>query len=113
MAMANLATGTPAVVIPTCSERESDARRLAAAGAGALVLPVEHARARKHVQAEELRATVQKVLEDPSYTLSARAISEKLQAYGGAQQAARLIEELATAKATASVPRQCRGTSGT
>jgi len=106
-----LATGTPAVIIPTYSERESNARRVAAAGAGAFVLPVEHARARKHVRVEKLRATTQKVLEDPSYSLAAQAISEKIQAYVGAQQAARLIEELAAAKATASVPGQSRGTS--
>jgi UDP:flavonoid glycosyltransferase YjiC (YdhE family) len=90
-----LATGTPAVIIPTYSERESNARRVAAAGAGTFVLPVEHARARKQIRAEELRAAVHRVLEDPAYTLAAKGLSQKLQAYGGAQQAARLIEDLA------------------
>ena len=94
-----LATGTPAVIIPTYSERESNARRVAAAGAGALVLPEEQPRARKQVTAEELRATVQRVLHDPAYTLAAQAISKKLQAYGGAQQAASLVEELAATRA--------------
>jgi UDP:flavonoid glycosyltransferase YjiC (YdhE family) len=90
-----LASGTPAVIIPTYSERESNARRVAAAGAGTFVLPVEHARARKQIRAEELRAAVHRVLEDPAYTLAAKGLSQKLQAYGGAQQAARLIEDLA------------------
>jgi hypothetical protein len=88
-----LYTGTPQVIIPTYSERESNARRVAALGAGEFVLPTEGIRARKHVEAEELRAVVRQVLAEPSYAENARRASEKLREYGGAAEAARLIED--------------------
>ncbi len=89
-----LYTGTPAVIIPTYSERESNARRIAAVGAGDFVVPVEKARGNKHVPVEELRAKVRKVLSDPSYAERAKVMGERLRAYGGAPEAARLIERL-------------------
>ena len=39
--MTGLSAGTPAVIIPTITERESNARRLVALGAGEIVMPVE------------------------------------------------------------------------
>ncbi len=89
-----LYTGTPAVIIPTYSERESNARRVAAVGAGEVILPSEGTSRQKHVPVEELVAKVGQVLSDPSYTINARRVSEKMQAYGGAAEAARLIEDL-------------------
>jgi UDP:flavonoid glycosyltransferase YjiC (YdhE family) len=47
---------------------------------------------------EELRATVRKVLGDPSYTANARQVSEMMRAYGGAPEAARLIEDFVRAR---------------
>jgi MGT family glycosyltransferase len=88
-----LYTGTPTVILPTYSERESNARRIAALGAGAFV-PVENVSGRKYVNVEELRAAVRRVLTDPSFAENARRMSEKLRAYGGASQAAQLIERL-------------------
>jgi UDP:flavonoid glycosyltransferase YjiC (YdhE family) len=111
-----LYTGTPAVVIPTFSERESNARHLAAVGAGDFVLPAEYttgdrsilmyeirARLRRLLKqtrmrdglVEELRTKVRKVLSDPTYTKNAKEISAKTCSYGGAPEAARLIEGLA------------------
>lgn len=91
-----LYTGTPAVIIPTYSERESNARRVAAVGAGEFIVPVADALGKKkHVRVEELRAKVRQVLSDPSYAINARRISEKMQTYGGASEAACLIEDLA------------------
>jgi MGT family glycosyltransferase len=90
-----LYTGTPAVIIPTYSERESNARRIAAVGAGGFLLPTQAASRQKRVPAEELRAKIRQVLSDPAYTINARRISEKMQAYGGAPEVARLIENLA------------------
>jgi MGT family glycosyltransferase len=87
-----LYTGTPAIIIPTFSERESNARRIAALGAGDFVVPTVDKAGKKHVQAEEVRTKVRRVLSDPSFTLNARRISEKLQTYGGVSEAARLIE---------------------
>ena len=86
-------TGTPAVIIPTYSERESNARRMAAVGAADFVLPVEGVSGEREVPVEELRAKVRKVLSDPSFTENARRLGEKMRAYGGASEAARLIED--------------------
>lgn len=90
-----LYTGTPAVIIPTYSERESNARRVAAAGAGEFILPAEDAAGIKHVTTGEVREKVNLVLSEPSYTQNAVAISEKMKVFGGASQAASLIEEFA------------------
>ena len=88
-----LYTGTPAVIIPTFSERESNARRIAALGAGDFVIPTTKMSGRKkRVQVEEVRAKIKQVLCDPNYAWNARRISEQLQLYGGASQAAYLIE---------------------
>jgi UDP:flavonoid glycosyltransferase YjiC (YdhE family) len=86
-----LYTGTPAVMIPTYAERESNARRVAAVGAGQVVLPTGKGWRKKRVDASELRAKVEQVLADPSYTANAKRTGERLRAYGGAAEAARLI----------------------
>jgi UDP:flavonoid glycosyltransferase YjiC (YdhE family) len=87
-----LYAGKPAVIIPTFSERESNARRIAALGAGAIV-DVEGAPGKKHVNTDKLRATVRRVLSDPSFRQNAREVGERLRLYGGAAQAADLIEQ--------------------
>lgn len=84
--------GKPAVIIPTFSERESNARRVAATGAGVFVT-VENHRGEKHVNIDDLRTAVNRVLSEPSYAENAKRISQKLHRYGGASQAAQLIEE--------------------
>jgi len=89
-----LYSGTPQLTIATISEREGNARRVAAAGAGEFIVPISDSKGRKkRVPIEELRAKVRKVLGDPSYKANAMRISEKLQSYGGPAEAARLIEE--------------------
>ncbi len=86
-----LCMGKPAVIIPTYAERESNARRIAALGAGALV-PVEHARGKKQVRVEALREAIRRMLTDPSIASNATRAGKRMRAYGGAAQAARLIE---------------------
>ncbi len=86
-------TNTPEVIIPTYTERESNARRIAATGAADFVLPVMGASGEREVPVEELRAKVRKVLSDPSFAENARRLGEKMRAYGGAAEAARLIED--------------------
>ena len=86
-----LCMGKPVVIIPTYAERESNARRIAALGAGAMVL-VEHERGKKRVSVEALRAAVRRVLTDPSIASHAARVGNQLRTYGGAAQAARLIE---------------------
>lgn len=87
-----LYVGRPAVIIPTFSERESNARRVAATGAGAFV-QVENGAAGKRVHVEELRRTIKHVLSDPAFADNARLISQRMRSYGGPLQAARLIEQ--------------------
>jgi UDP:flavonoid glycosyltransferase YjiC (YdhE family) len=87
-----LYTGTPAVIIPTYSERESNARRIAEAGAGEFVLPMEDTSGSKSVQAELVREKVLQVLSDSSYVSKAKSISEKMRTYGGTSEAASRIE---------------------
>lgn len=87
-----LYAGKPAVIMPTFSERESNARRIAALGAGAIVT-VDMMPRDKRVNVDELRATVKRVLADPSFRNNARQIGDRLRTYGGASQAADLIEQ--------------------
>lgn len=87
-----LYTGTPAVIIPTFSERESNARRIAGLGAGEYVLPKTQGTREKHVDLENFRRTVKKVLLTSSYSEKAQYYSEKLKTFGGPEKAARLIE---------------------
>jgi len=90
-----LFTGTPTLVIPTYSERESNARRVAAVGAGDFVLPTGDVSGRKkHVDSAEVREKVNHILSDPSFRENARRIGEKLRSYGGAPYAASLIENV-------------------
>ena len=87
-----LFTGTPELIIPTFSERESNARRVAAVGAGDFVLPTADAMGKKRVDAAEVREKVNRILSDSSFRENAKHISETLRTYGGAPYAATLIE---------------------
>ncbi len=63
-----LFTGTPALVIPTYSERESNARRIASVKAGDYVLPTSNNRGvGKKVNPSSVRQKAMIILSDPSY----------------------------------------------
>jgi MGT family glycosyltransferase len=90
-----LYTGTPALIIPTYSERESNARRIAAQGAGDYVVPESDITGRnKRISAQEVRAKVFKILSKESFAVNAKRLSERMKSYGGAPEAARLIERM-------------------
>jgi MGT family glycosyltransferase len=93
--MTGLSTGTPAVIIPTITERESNARRLAALGAGEIVLPVDGADGEKHLDVAEFSAKVHRVLSEPGYRKSASRVAESMRKFGGARDAAERIERFA------------------
>ena len=95
--MTCLKAGTPAVIIPTITERESNARRLAALGAGEVVMPVSGADGEKQVDLEEFAAKVKRVLSEPSYRESARRVAESMRPYRGAETAVERIEEFVLA----------------
>jgi UDP:flavonoid glycosyltransferase YjiC (YdhE family) len=88
-----LYTGKPALIIPTYSERESNARRIADQGAGDYLLPKSDEKGKKkYVSPEEIRAKVFHILSEPSFTENAKRISRGMKTYGGALEAAGLIE---------------------
>ncbi|MHA2369118.1 MAG: nucleotide disphospho-sugar-binding domain-containing protein [Candidatus Hodarchaeales archaeon] len=90
-----LFTGTPALVIPTISERESNARRIAAVKAGEYVVPTSDKRGvSKNVNPSAVREKALMILADPSYRENTRIIQKKLERYGGAVEAAGIIENL-------------------
>ncbi|MHA2233078.1 MAG: glycosyltransferase [Candidatus Hodarchaeales archaeon] len=90
-----LFTGTPALVIPTFSERESNARRIASVKAGVYVLPTSDKRGvGKQVNPSVVRQKALTILSDPSYLKNARIIQTKLESYGGAAEAAGIINSL-------------------
>jgi UDP:flavonoid glycosyltransferase YjiC (YdhE family) len=93
--LTGLSAGTPAVIIPTYSERESNARRLASLGAGEFVLPQTDERGEKFIELDEFRGKVWRVLGDPRYKHNAQRAAKNAQQYGGANQAADLIERFA------------------
>lgn len=81
------------MIIPTYSERESNARRIAAQGAGDYVLPTSDITGRKkQVSSAEVRTKVFNILSDGSFAENAKRIGERMKSYGGPFEAARLIE---------------------
>ncbi len=85
-------TDTPAVIIPTFSERESNARRIFGLGAAEIIVPKENEEMEKHVSVEELREKIGKVLSDPSYKENAQQLGKKMRKYKGALEAVQRIE---------------------
>ena len=92
--MTGLQAGTPAVVVPTITERESNARRLVALGAGEIVMPVTNQDGEKTIDTNEFRATVLRVLANPAYLQAAQRVSESMLHFGGAKAAADKILQL-------------------
>ncbi len=92
--MMGLLAGTPAVIIPTITERESNARRVIALGAGEIVLPTNGADGEKRIDVADFSAKVQRVLAQPSYRQSARRVAESMGKLGGIREAADRIERL-------------------
>lgn len=92
--MTGLQAGTPAVVVPTITERESNARRLVALGAGEIVMPVTNQDGEKTIDTNEFGAAVLRVLEDPAYLQAAKRVSESMQHFGGAKATADEILQL-------------------
>ena len=84
-----LAHGLPLVVAPIKDDQPIVADQVVAAGAG---LRVKFGR----VGAAELRATVRRVLDEPSFRAGAERVRASFAAAGGAAAAARALEELAS-----------------
>ena len=93
--MTGLSAGKPAVLIPTITERESNARRVVALGAGEIVMPVDGDDGEKHIDVAEFGAKVRRVLNEPDYLRSAQRVAQSMRKFGGAQEAADRIERFA------------------
>jgi UDP:flavonoid glycosyltransferase YjiC (YdhE family) len=87
--------GKPALIVPTFSERESNARRIADVGAGEFILPTTDSSGNKLIDVDEFKSKVRQVLENKSYAENAQRQSKILKSYGGPQKAADLIEDYA------------------
>lgn len=92
--LTGLSAGTTAIIVPTFSERESNARRLSNLGAGEFVLPSTNKGGEKFISMDEFRNKVWRVLGNSSYQQNAQRVAQNMQKYGGAIQAADLIERL-------------------
>jgi UDP:flavonoid glycosyltransferase YjiC (YdhE family) len=84
-------------MIPTITERESNARRVAALGAGEVVLPVTGDDGEKRIDGNEFSDKLKQVLTDPGYRESAWRVADSMRQYGGVKAAADRIEQLAKA----------------
>jgi UDP:flavonoid glycosyltransferase YjiC (YdhE family) len=93
--MTGLMAGKPAVIIPTITERESNARRVVALGAGEIVMPMSGADGEKQVDMADFSAKVYRVLEEPVYRTSAQRVADSMRKYGGSQEAADRLERFA------------------
>jgi len=91
--MTTLKVGTPAVIIPTITERESNARRVALLGAGEVVMPEIDESGEKSIDVTEFSAMVKRVLNEPSYRQSAKRVAKSMQHFGGAQSASEMVEK--------------------
>jgi UDP:flavonoid glycosyltransferase YjiC (YdhE family) len=102
--MTGLMAGTPAVIIPTITEHESNARRPVALGAGEIVMPAGGADGEKRIDVAGFSAKVQRVLNEPNYRRSAKRVADSMCKYGGAEEAASKLERFAI---------ECEGAIGT
>jgi MGT family glycosyltransferase len=91
--LATLCAGVPLVVVPTAWDQPENAWRVAEAGAGIRLSPGE-------CTPEGIRLAVERVLSDPSFRQNASRLGADFATYGGAAQAADLLEELANHRAT-------------
>jgi MGT family glycosyltransferase len=84
-----LRAGVPLVVVPTEWDKPENAQRVVEAGAGLRLEP-------RHCTPERLRAAVERVLNEPSFSRNARRLAEAFSRYGGPVRAAELLEGLAS-----------------
>jgi UDP:flavonoid glycosyltransferase YjiC (YdhE family) len=94
-----LFTGTPAVIVPTFSERESNARRIASLGAGVFILPEVTATGGKKIAIDKFKELVMHVLGTPDFRKCAEKVRERVRPYGGVDKVLNLIEKVANGTA--------------
>lgn len=85
--LAALSAGVPLVIVPTDWDKPEIAQRVVEAGAGVRLAPRRCTPAR-------LRAAVEHVLGQPSFSMNARRLARIFSSYGGPDRAAELLEAL-------------------
>lgn len=89
-----LLTGTPSLIIPTFSERESNARRIAKLGVGEFVLPIKKKYSKsKVVNKNEFINKFHQVLNDEKYKRKANEIKNELKVFNQKNNAIKQIEK--------------------
>ena len=86
--------GTPALIVPTMAERESNARRFSSLGVAEMQLPTVDENDEKHISSAAFGENIQKMLADSSYRTKAAALSKRMGEYGGPGEIAERIEAL-------------------
>jgi len=86
--LATLAAGVPIVVAPMAWDQPENGWRIVESGAGLRVAP-------RRCTPDAIRAAVNRVLHEPSFRQNARRMGQAFANYGGAAQAAELLEALA------------------
>jgi MGT family glycosyltransferase len=86
--LSTLSAGVPLVVVPTAWDQPENAWRVAEAGAGIRLAP-------RRCTPEQIRIAVNRALSDQSFRQNARRLAREFAGYGGAAQAADLLEDLA------------------
>jgi hypothetical protein len=89
-----LAAGTPALIIPTFSERESNARRVAALDAGICLVPDGVGLGAQHLESQRVADAVHTLLTDPTYRHGAQAVRDELAALPGARGVADIVDAI-------------------
>lgn len=90
--MAALTYGLPLVILPIAADQPENAERCAALGLAQIIQPAE-------LTPERARQVVLGVLGDPKYRINAERMRAEIAALPGPEHGARLLEQLATAKA--------------
>jgi MGT family glycosyltransferase len=85
--LAGLTTGVPMVIIPTQWDKPDNAQRVVEAGAGVRLSP-------RRCSPDRLRASVERVLTEPSFRRNAQKMAAVFAGYGGVTRAAELLEGL-------------------
>jgi UDP:flavonoid glycosyltransferase YjiC (YdhE family) len=86
--LAALTAGVPLVVVPTFWDKSDNAQRVVEAGVGLRVAPRDCTPAR-------MRASVMRLLEEPTFRENARRIARRFAEVPGPRRAAELLEKLA------------------
>ncbi len=93
--LAALKAGVPLVIVPTEWDRPENAQRVLEAGAGLRIAPGKCTK-------ECLRAAIERVLNEPSFRKNAQRLAEACTRYGGAAEAAQLLEKFNSTSKNAS-----------